>query len=435
MRYDETNYIYVKNLLKKLSDDLDNAERMKTAEDAAAFCCSLRELVLTINRSFFDVDCICGYEDLTAGPGDISAGKSRELTEKYREYAKYVQALCNERQSQPTSVDRNFCKIMQQAGNVSAEKLTELVTGRFLKKTEKELEDYREFFHHFRKFWGELDAGEGNFEAIRRRISVLKEHADDFAGLYQRLADSRSRAVLVNFLHNWLTMSEDDIFDMGERIFADYADFDILSCGAGEVIADVGAYTGDSALGYIYSFGDYQKMYCYELSPETAAVLASNLKDYPNIDIRCKGVGARHEWMKISTEGNYYSNGITNLTEGSDCSGSADYSESADHSEASGHSEKSASSQATEIVTLDEDINEKLTLIKMDIEGAERAAIQGSRRHITEEKPKLLISVYHGNEDIYEIPKLISSIRDDYQYYLRSSGWQYAPSEIVLYCI
>ena len=39
--------------------------------------------------------------------------------------------------------------------------------------------------------------------------------------------------------------------------------------------------------------------------------------------------------------------------------------------------------------TLDEDINEKITMIKMDIEGSEEKAILGARRHITEEHPKL----------------------------------------------
>ena len=40
-----------------------------------------------------------------------------------------------------------------------------------------------------------------------------------------------------------------------------------------------------------------------------------------------------------------------------------------------------------ETVSIDEDILEKITLLKMDIEGAEQKAIEGSKRHIKEEKP------------------------------------------------
>lgn len=88
-----------------------------------------------------------------------------------------------------------------------------------------------------------------------------------------------------------------------------------------------------------------------------------------------------------------------------------------------------------EIVSLDEDIREKITLIKMDIEGAEQDALTGCIRHIREEKPKLLISVYHNNEDIWKIPKMIYDMNEDYQFYLRSNGWQWGPAELVLFAI
>ena len=89
-----------------------------------------------------------------------------------------------------------------------------------------------------------------------------------------------------------------------------------------------------------------------------------------------------------------------------------------------------------EIVTLDEDIEESISVIKMDIEGAEKAAINGAARHIKEDRPKLMISAYHKPEDIFEIPHLINDIRDDYQYYLRFNGhngiW---PCDYVLFAV
>ena len=88
-----------------------------------------------------------------------------------------------------------------------------------------------------------------------------------------------------------------------------------------------------------------------------------------------------------------------------------------------------------EVVSLDDDLMEKVTLIKMDIEGAEQAALSGCRRHIKEEMPKLLISVYHNNEDIWKIPRMVEEMNSNYRFYLRSNGRQWGPAEIVFFAL
>lgn len=59
------------------------------------------------------------------------------------------------------------------------------------------------------------------------------------------------------------------------------------------------------------------------------------------------------------------------------------------------------------------------SFIKMDVEGAEKQALLGAKRTIEECKPKLFISAYHRNEDIFELPLLVLSLREDYKIYLR----------------
>ena len=59
------------------------------------------------------------------------------------------------------------------------------------------------------------------------------------------------------------------------------------------------------------------------------------------------------------------------------------------------------------------------TFIKMDIEGAEREALAGVEQLIRSHKPKLAICAYHKVEDIYTLPELIRTFRDDYTFYLR----------------
>ena len=74
-----------------------------------------------------------------------------------------------------------------------------------------------------------------------------------------------------------------------------------------------------------------------------------------------------------------------------------------------------------DVTTLDKVIpeNEKVTFIKMDIEGSEYAALQGAERLIKNCKPKLAISLYHCGEDYYRIPLYLKSIVPEYKFAVR----------------
>ena len=55
----------------------------------------------------------------------------------------------------------------------------------------------------------------------------------------------------------------------------------------------------------------------------------------------------------------------------------------------------------------------------MDIEGAEKAALEGAEKTIKKYKPKLAISVYHNPEDIFEIPLLLKEYVSEYKLHFR----------------
>lgn len=74
---------------------------------------------------------------------------------------------------------------------------------------------------------------------------------------------------------------------------------------------------------------------------------------------------------------------------------------------------------------------EKVTFIKMDIEGAEEKALLGARHIITEQKPKLAICVYHKPEDIIELPALVLGMRPDYKIAFRH--YSLRDTETVMY--
>ena len=86
-----------------------------------------------------------------------------------------------------------------------------------------------------------------------------------------------------------------------------------------------------------------------------------------------------------------------------------------------------------EVVRVDDIVDENVTYVKMDIEGAELDSLYGMEKIIKRDKPTLAICVYHNNEDIIEIPEYISSIAPTYKMYLRHHNWSAA--ETVLYCV
>jgi len=73
-----------------------------------------------------------------------------------------------------------------------------------------------------------------------------------------------------------------------------------------------------------------------------------------------------------------------------------------------------------EVVDLDSMLaGERVTYIKMNIEAAEPAALEGARNTILKWKPRLAVSCYHKPSHLWEIAFQIAEIRDDYKLYLR----------------
>lgn len=86
------------------------------------------------------------------------------------------------------------------------------------------------------------------------------------------------------------------------------------------------------------------------------------------------------------------------------------------------------------VTSLDKELgDEKVTFIKMDIEGSELPAIIGAKNIIIKNKPKLAISVYHKYEDIFEIPEIILKYNPNYKIYLRH--YATSDSETILYAL
>jgi len=81
------------------------------------------------------------------------------------------------------------------------------------------------------------------------------------------------------------------------------------------------------------------------------------------------------------------------------------------------------------MVTVDHVMQEKkiakLDHLKMDIEGAELAALEGSIETIRIHKPNLNICLYHKHEDLLEIPKFIKRLNLGYKMYIGEHSARY----------
>ncbi len=77
--------------------------------------------------------------------------------------------------------------------------------------------------------------------------------------------------------------------------------------------------------------------------------------------------------------------------------------------------------------------NQVVSLVKLDIEGAETDALLGMRSLIERNRPGLAICVYHRPDDLFRIPALIKSWNLPYRLYLRAHCWN--TFDTVLYAL
>ena len=301
-------------------------------------------------------------------------------------------------------IDLKFALLMNEIRSLSEQELYHQIRLSFEHIPVATRNNMMNFFNQF-LYWGSMDIEHNNFEEIELKVHELKEHVDDFEELYINLEDYRSKKLLYAILNNWVHYDFNTLSEVIEKCYDDYFDLDLIPTCNEEVFVDLGAYTGDSTISFLRNYGDsYKKIYAYEITPETYQILVSNLKDYPNVVCYLKGVGDTRSSLSVVNS-------------------SAD---------ASANTVFVSDNGTIPMVTLDEDIGEKLTMIKADIEGFEQEALLGAINHIKNDHPKLLISVYHKNEDLWKIPKMIKEIDPTYKFYLRYHGGNVYPTEITL---
>lgn len=304
--------------------------------------------------------------------------------------------------------DRDFLRLMEETGRKSKEELLagmKAVLGELKKQQPQNYKAFVEYFHRF-SFWGKLYPEKGCYEVLENRVQVLKEHREDFLWLYARLADNRSKKTLFAILDNWLNLRFSLLARVKENDVS-YFDTDLIPGGEEEVFVDMGAFTGDTVHDFVRTYGlRYKRIYCYEITGDAVKELEKAAAKYGNIIVRQKAVSSSPATLYLAANEEMSANQLSD-----------------------------AGTVPVEAVTVDEDIQEKVTFIKMDIEGFEQAALAGCERHIREEHPKLTVCTYHGYEDIWKIPRMIEAMDPSYRFYMRHYGGNLIPTEYVLYAL
>ena len=304
-------------------------------------------------------------------------------------------------------IDKNFYDLIKQFKTSSTQEIFDHIKNIYLSLNPETKKGIEKFLNNF-NYWGLLKEEEGNFEEIEKKAKALKENYKEYQKLYESLEDYRSKLVLLATINNWYNYDFKTLSKVIENAYDDYFDLDLIKPNKEEVLVDLGAYIGDTAISFTQNYGDnYKKIYCFEISPETIKYLKANTSTIPNLEIIEKGVSDKQgeEYLKINPSG------------------------------ISANTLSEEGEIKVQITTLDDEIKEKITIIKSDIEGMEQKALQGAQNHIKTFHPKLLISIYHSNEDIWQIPKMIKEMDNTYKFYLRYHGGPIYPTEITLIAI
>jgi FkbM family methyltransferase len=164
----------------------------------------------------------------------------------------------------------------------------------------------------------------------------------------------------------------------------------------GDVVLDLGACLGDTTLGFAAAVGESGRVFAFEPMPIFQEVVRSNVERNPHLATRIELV----ERAVAST-----SDQLVRLVD-------------------AGPGSRLSADGTVEAITVSVDdfvrsnALKRVDFIKMDIEGAEQLALEGSAQSIANHQPKLAICAYHETDDLWRLPLLITRLNPRYRLYL-----------------
>lgn len=241
--------------------------------------------------------------------------------------------------------------------------------------------DYFSFFRYSGLNLKEVVFNEGFQDEFTKNRSKFEK-------IYELLSDEISKEQFYRLVNFKVSYNLD--FLNGFKYLEDkqyFEDF-LALCPSGETFVDVGGFDGFTSEEFIKLCPNYTSVHFFEPDHNNIEKAKNRLKEYKNIHFYELGLSNQKAVLHFDCEGS-----TSKIVESGDITIHVD--------------------------RLDDLVQEPITFIKMDIEGAEQQAIEGAADIIRQYHPKLAISVYHQAGDFWKIPEQIFEIRQDYSIYLR----------------
>jgi FkbM family methyltransferase len=234
--------------------------------------------------------------------------------------------------------------------------------------------------------------------------NLIKENESKFSEIYSLFSDEYSKELFINRLNYCITGNPQYLIPLKSKK-QQYFEHKVISLKEDEIFIDGGGYTGDTVEEFLKQTNKkFNKIYSFEPEKSKHKEFINKFSNFKNIELVPYGLWNKKDILHFN----------------SDDSGASCVSDTGDIE--------------ISVISIDEFLNgEKVTFIKMDIEGAELEALQGAKNTIQRFLPKLAICIYHKPLDIIEIPSYIKKIAPKYKLYLRH--YSNFHSETVLYAV
>ncbi len=219
----------------------------------------------------------------------------------------------------------------------------------------------------------------------------LKEMEKAVGRVLDLCADEASREIVCQTVAKWFDEAHEEIDCIPNQYFVK----GIMPLSEAEHFVDVGAFDGDTIEAFLAATGGkYAHIHAFEMEVGNRQKLLQRIGADPRCDesritVYPYGLSDKQERVR------YTANGFSSVI----CENGT---------------------ETAELRRLDDVLGEaRVTLLKMDIEGAEPYALAGAARVIRRERPKLAICTYHRAEHLWQIPKQIGELLPDCLFYFR----------------
>lgn len=221
-------------------------------------------------------------------------------------------------------------------------------------------------------------------------MDYVSQNAEQIKKAYSLLADDLSKKVFADSINYKISGNIDYL----KPITTDKSEiFEKLIIGKDEIFMDLGAYDGDTIRELLeFTGGEYNSIIAVEPDKKNFKKLSSFIEENGLKNVRAENVGIWSESAILKFDNK------------------------------AGRNSSLSENGKTELMvnSVDNILNsEPATIIKMDVEGAEKEALLGAAETINKYKPKIIASAYHRNEDIFSLINQINDICPDYKIYLR----------------